>query len=364
MSLKCEEVRERFSGLWENELSPAEELEVRRHLEGCSECQTEFTRFDKTLRMVHSVEEVDVPEGFLPGIFEKIDDRKGKGLSPEKIRAQGVPLRWKLPVQAVAMVAIVFLALYFTKMMPDDSLRMKAAREAKPSSTLEEKEEKNVQEGVKVPVVKEEKLDGRLAEESSQKVAKKEVSDRPHERAQSEKPKRESKVVAAETAEPSAQAPQAAPASPAPPPSPALGGRRTAPSEAEREEKSLLAKKKDSLELVPSQEIVVKSSDQKKGISGVDELVKRFGGETLASEGNSLVVSLPNSSLSAFRRDLEGIGTPAKTEEAARQGAGTGRTRAEGAAKRGEVQEKDKEIRRLDAVKETIVVVRIILVEE
>jgi predicted anti-sigma-YlaC factor YlaD len=136
MSLRCEEVRERFSALWESELSPSEQAEVKNHLELCPDCQKEYSRFDKTLRMLHSVEEQEVPGGFLPGIYEKIEERGRKGIPPEKAswRWLHLPLRLKLPMQALAMVAIVFLALYLTKMTPSELTRTKEVGESKPSS--------------------------------------------------------------------------------------------------------------------------------------------------------------------------------------------------------------------------------------
>ena len=128
MALRCEEVRDRFSALCEGELTPSEEAEVRRHLERCPGCQGEFTRFEKTLRMLHSVEEVEVPEGFLSGVYEKIEGRRERDFSPEKTPREGYGLKWKIPAQAFAMVAIVFLALYLTKMTSNEPAPMKATQ--------------------------------------------------------------------------------------------------------------------------------------------------------------------------------------------------------------------------------------------
>ena len=117
-------------------------------------------------------------------------------------------------------------------------------------------------------------------------------------------------------------------------------------------------------EQIPSQEFVLKSSDQKKSMSQLDELVKRFGGETLTAEGNAFLISLPGSSLADFRKELEGIQAPAKIQEVVPPRAGMGGGSAEDVAKRSEIREKDKEVERLDAIRETRVLVRVVVVEE
>ena len=74
--MDCEKVRDRFSSLWEKELTPSEEKMVREHLSSCPECQKEFERFEKTMGWLRSVGEVEVPEGFLPELYKKMKGRK------------------------------------------------------------------------------------------------------------------------------------------------------------------------------------------------------------------------------------------------------------------------------------------------
>ena len=83
--MDCEKVRDRFSSLWEKELAPLEEKKFKEHLSSCPKCQREFEQFEKTMRWLHSVGEVEVPEGFLPELYKKVEEKKGpsRARSPE-----------------------------------------------------------------------------------------------------------------------------------------------------------------------------------------------------------------------------------------------------------------------------------------
>ena len=139
--MDCEKVRDRFSSLWEKELTPPEEKIVREHLSSCQECQREFERFEKTMEWLRSVGEEKVPDGFFLELQKKMEERKGKAISAERASGRWLsfPLSLKLPVQAVAMVAIVFLVLYFAKMMPTEVYRLKDAKQTPSPLSVEKK---------------------------------------------------------------------------------------------------------------------------------------------------------------------------------------------------------------------------------
>lgn len=392
MALRCEEIRDRFSALYEGELTPSEEAKVRRHLEDCPGCQGEFTRFEKTLRMLHSVGEVEVPEGFLSGVYEKIEDRRERDFLPEKTPREGYRLKWKIPVQAFAMVAIVFLALYLTKMMSNEPAPMKVTKESKPSV----EGRKGLAE-IKTPTVKEQKVDREAPSGWVEETERSEAFNRLKGKAQSEMSEKKSEIDATETLRLKRSAEQPASAPPPeekttvvqeqalklkeekkgderadrepkgmthsePAPLGATGAPRPALREAEK--KPMMAKKAAFPEPIPSQEFIIKSPDPKKSISELHELVKRFGGETLTTEDNTLLISLPRSVLPEFQKDLEGIGEQAKVRQVDRPeaemkgGVGSGKVMKRGG------QEKDKKIEDLDAIQETRAVIRIVLVEE
>src|SRR5512135_103452 len=99
--MDCERVRDRFSSLWEKELASPEEKNIREHLSSCAECRREFEQFEKTMQWLHSVEEVEVPDGFLPELHKKVEERKTKATLGGRPTGRWfkLPTSVKLPVQ-------------------------------------------------------------------------------------------------------------------------------------------------------------------------------------------------------------------------------------------------------------------------
>jgi hypothetical protein len=113
--MECEKTREKFSSLLEGDLNPSEEKMIKEHLSSCPECQEDFETFKKTMNWLHSVDEVEAPEGFLTELYQKMEDRRRMESSRGWVHRLS---RMNLPAQAVAMVAIVFVVLYITKIIP------------------------------------------------------------------------------------------------------------------------------------------------------------------------------------------------------------------------------------------------------
>ena len=129
--MECEKIQEKFSSLLEGDLDPLEEKNVREHLASCSRCQRDFETFKKTMNWLHSVDEVEAPEGFLTEIYQKMENQKMAGSRHGWIYRLS---QINLPLQAVAMVAIVFAALYITKMIPMETRREKTVDVARTPS--------------------------------------------------------------------------------------------------------------------------------------------------------------------------------------------------------------------------------------
>jgi len=357
--MDCEQVRDRFSSLWEKELSPFEEKMFKEHLSSCPKCQSEFEQFEKTMRWLHSAEEVEVPEGFLLELYKKIEEKKG-AIPGEKSKGRWLhfPLSFKLPVQAVAMVAVVFLVLYLTKMVPIDGVRLKEAKQISPSVSVEKKSEKVLGqnelererraletpaetprpkdvEQTKAPVPKEGKL-----EEASVPQVKAEAKKR-------EAPARSTEAIGYQAVDSNKAARVKTPS--------------PEPGKIERElafqEKSLVASK-------PPLEIVLRISDRKKVISKLHELVKQFGGEVVTTERDTFLASLPTGSFSGFEKELAGLSSSAKTDQLIAKKHATGSLRFEQGAKREGADEKSKGSAELAADRESRTIVRILLVEE
>jgi hypothetical protein len=357
--MDCEKVRDRFSSLWEKELAPLEEKKFKEHLSSCPKCQREFEQFEKTMRWLHSAEEVEVPQGFLPGLYKKIEEKKG-AIPGEKSRGKWLhfPLSFKLPVQAVAMVAVVFLVLYLTKMVPIDGYRLKEAKQISPSVSVEKKSDKvlgqsevekerraletptetprpkDVEQAI-APVPKE----GRLEEASVPQV-------------KAEAKKREALARSAEVMGYQAGDTKEAARMEVPSPEPGKIGRELAV-----QEKSLVASK-------PPQEIILRISDREKVIARLYELVKQFGGEVVTTERDIFLASLPTGSFSEFEKELAGLSSSAKTDRLIAKKPAAGSLRLEQGTKKEEGEEKSKGSAKLAADMESRSIVRIVLVQE
>jgi hypothetical protein len=357
-SMDCEEVRDRFSSLWEKDLSSLEEKIFKEHLSSCPKCQKEFEQFGKTMRWLQSIGEAEVPEGFFPELYRKIEEKK-RATPGEKSRGRRLhfPLSFRLPAQAVAMVAIVFLVLYLTKIMPMEGNRLKETKQtAAPLSVQEKPGPVLAQKGVdgerraweiptetprpedvaKEKVVPEEgKLEGAPVPQVKAEVKKKEA------------PARSTEVLGYQTLDSKGAARVSVPS--------------PEPGKIERElavhERSLVASK-------PPQEIILRVSDRKEAVSRLRELVKQFEGEVVTQEGDRLLASLPTGSFSEFEKELAGLRSSGKTDPLLAKKHATGSLRYEEGTKREEVDQKTKERATFAADTERRTIVRILLVQE
>jgi hypothetical protein len=255
--MDCNKVKNLFSALVEKDLSFLEEEEVRRHIEACSECRREYGSFEKMMAWLHSVGEVEVPEGFLSGILQKKE--RGK---------ERIPLhpKWRLPIQAAAMVASLFLVIYLTRIVEVETPRMKE-REAKAPAT---------QEGAK------------------------EKPPAPKMLGKEESPRRPSpKTEATSVEQPRLRTEE----------------RKTLPSLSGKEEVEDKSVKAAALAPKPPREIILKVSDRESAFSQLKELITQYGGETLKAEENVLVASLPLHSFPEFEKEAMGLSSPAGADK-------------------------------------------------
>ncbi len=358
--MECEKFRDRFSALLEKELSPLEEKIVREHLASCPECLKDFSRFDKTIRWLRSIEEVEVPEGFLSGIYEKMEDRKRKRFWTDQVKRRwfSYPTSLKLPIQAVAMVATVFLVLYLTKMMPVEGPPLKDVEQTKAvhseAKKMEKesipKEMKRERMATQPPLEKPSLKDTEPArapvsgeEETRGPFIPKVIEE--EKRAAAPSPKTE--TVAAGT-------PRLKEAEKA----------KAAPSEPGKLEDAMATKEKASLAAKPSQEIILRISDRPKVVLQLQELVKRFGGETVKAEENVFFASLPATSFSEFEKEIVKLGSSAKAGKVMLQKNGQQGLGAPAGAKKREVEGKAQESVRSISEGESYITVRILLLQE
>lgn len=305
--MECEKIREKFSSLLEGDLDASEEKVLREHLGACTGCQRDFETFKKTMNWLHSVDEVEPPDGFLAEIYQRMGDKKRTESRQGWVHWLS---RMNLPAQAVAMVAIVFVVLYITKMIPMET----------PSS-------KKVDKPLAYDVPSEKKAD--------EAIARKEVG--------------EKRRVEQKEAEPEGTS---------------MAELKAPPPEEKKVDKMALAKERPTAAAIPAQEIIVRTSDQEKALSELEGLVKEFGGEIVREEGHVLLASLPTASYPQFEKRLEGMTFPQKAEPATPQQVAPGALRMSPRAREEESAGKGKGPGRPLADQAGRITVRILLVKE
>ena len=374
--MDCEEIRDCFSALLENDLTLSKEREVKSHLASCPDCERDFRQFQKTMNWLHSMGDAEVPADFLEGIYRKLEGGEGvppASPSPER-KGFHLPLSLKLPVQAMAMVAIVFLVLYVTRMTPMDSYRLKdTVREEVPQVTARAPEAET-----KVPQPESKAVERKQAppREAAVPKAKTELVAKP-EKGLPRDFSGEVKVAA--------PSPQPGPAAPAQEEnldsakwgSSHLAGRemvasgtpRARDEEVARASRPLLREGDEAKKAADAREkeaapetfrkpveMVVKTSDMEKAIPQLQNLVDQFGGQILKQEGNLFFASLPASRLAEFERGLSSMSTSHRVEEEAAKGPTDPGLRAAPTAKKREAGESADRVDR--------VTVRIVLVSD
>jgi len=354
--MDCEKVRDRFSSWWEKELSPSEEKVFKEHLSSCPKCKREFEQFEKTMRWLHSAGEVEVPEGFLPELHRELQERK-RAVPEEKLGGKWFhfPVSYKLPIQAGAMVVVVFLVFYLTKTIPMEGARLKEPKQTSSSLSVQEKPggaltrsaapspletppeapgPKGVEQA-KAPVPGEGRLEEAPVPQIEAEVKKREA------------PARSTEMLGYQAVD-SKEAARASVPSPGP---------AKIEGELAVSEKSRVASK-------PPQEIVLRISDRKKVISLVHELVKQFGGEVMTTKGDMVLASVPMGSFREFKKELAGFSSSGKADRLITKKHAKGSLRLQEGAKGEEGDEKSKESTSPAADMERRTIVRILLVEE
>jgi hypothetical protein len=350
--MDCERARDRYSSFWEKELTSLEEKEVREHLSSCPECRKEFEQFEKTMQWLHSVEEVEVPDGFLPGLYKRMEERRAKTPTGKRSAREWFSLQTslKLPVQAAAMVAIVFLVLYLAKMMPTGVHHPKETKQTSALPTPAEKAEKMLEhkERNEEPKISERPAETPRLKDHGQVEPSAPAKERmdafpPQMRAEAKKeevPSPENTIIARRAFD---LREQEKPKSPS--------------AEPEGTGKGLAGLEKSVVASKPFREIVLKISDREKAVSRLQELLTQFGGEVVTTEGNMFVASLPTGSFSEFEKEVAGLGSSANQDKLIREKQAAGNLRAVPQAKKKEAPKPA-----VDAEDRTTV--RILLVEE
>jgi len=107
----CSRIKEMLPALFEGILSADETAAVQEHLTTCKPCRAALDDLKKTMHLLQHLDEVDPPPWFAQRVMGKIREKETKG-KRGVLRRIFYPLRVKIPLQALASVLIVVLALY------------------------------------------------------------------------------------------------------------------------------------------------------------------------------------------------------------------------------------------------------------
>lgn len=125
---KCNEIIELLSPYIDKELSKEEEKEVKKHLDECSECSTEYTELLELKNLMEKIgeEEIEAPEGFVESVMKKIEE---ENIIPKK-KGKVVSLIdnfFKRPWVPAVIAAMLLVAIYIPDqlgpMMSQNSLK-------------------------------------------------------------------------------------------------------------------------------------------------------------------------------------------------------------------------------------------------
>lgn len=114
--MTCDEAREAFSDLYDEALSGAPLVTLTQHLASCPACRAEWSSFRKAMQAVADLGSAEPSPGFAAGVHLRIQ-------SPTRWQRVTqwlfLPLRVKVPIQAVALVLLAFAGLLLYQRSPE-----------------------------------------------------------------------------------------------------------------------------------------------------------------------------------------------------------------------------------------------------
>ena len=107
--MTCDEAREAFSDLYDDALSGVPLAALTRHLEGCPACAAQWAAFQRTTQAVAGLGRAEPSPGFATRVRQRLEaPSRGRRM----VEWLFVPLRVKVPIQALVLVAFAGLLIY------------------------------------------------------------------------------------------------------------------------------------------------------------------------------------------------------------------------------------------------------------
>lgn len=112
--MECKEIKKLLSEYIDDTLDMQMKMLIEEHLATCKACSEELVSLKAYIKELSSLKEVEAPEDFLEKVHERVEQR----FKFEKImRKLFFPIRIKVPLKLVAVVATVLLAIAITNMI-------------------------------------------------------------------------------------------------------------------------------------------------------------------------------------------------------------------------------------------------------
>ncbi len=159
--MECSDIREKLSSYLDGALSPEERSKIEDHLKSCAGCSAQLADLRRTIEHIKGLEEIEPPAWMTQKIMAKVheESQRKKGI----LQRLFYPLRIKVPLEAVATLLIVGLALYiYRDINPEVKLAKAPTEEASPEilqkeiiredriGPIKKSEEKNISQEVAI----------------------------------------------------------------------------------------------------------------------------------------------------------------------------------------------------------------------
>ena len=124
---ECSSIKEKLSAYLEDAVSHEERGLIEEHLKSCAGCSADLADLRKTIEHIMGLEEVEPPAWMTQKIMAELREeaRRKKGI----LQRLFYPLHIKLPLEAVATVLVVGIALYLYRSMGPETGFVKAPTE-------------------------------------------------------------------------------------------------------------------------------------------------------------------------------------------------------------------------------------------
>ena len=129
--MTCHDARELLSALLDDALGPAERAALEAHVAACADCGRELEALRATVALLGRLPAAHAPAGFV----DRVMAAAYRPPWPRRVLdALFVPLRVKLPLEAMAVLLVSVSALYVYQRTPEvRELARQDARETPPS---------------------------------------------------------------------------------------------------------------------------------------------------------------------------------------------------------------------------------------